>query len=99
MSRAAGIERIICIMLTTLLTLFLAAIPLPQKPDHYVTDHAGVIPADRVEAIDAKLKAFEQATSDQVIVYVDKKIPDGTTLEEMGAQAIHQWGMVREGNE
>ena len=29
-----------------------------------------------------ELKAFEQRTSDQVLVYVDKKVPDGTTLEE-----------------
>src|SRR4051794_10975310 len=93
MRRAAGIGRIICSMFTTLLSLFLATIPLPAKPARYVTDNAGVLAADRAEAIDAKLKAFEQATSDQIIVYIDKKVPEGTTLEEMGAQAIRQWGV------
>jgi len=73
--------------------MFLAAITLPPKPDHYVTDHAGVLAADRATAIDEKLKSFEKATSDQIIVYIDKKIPDGTTLEEMGAQAIRDWGV------
>src|SRR4051794_34602402 len=91
MSRAAGIARIICIMLTPLLTLFLAVITVPPKPDHYVTDHAGVLPADRLEAIDAKLKSFEQSTSNQIIVYIDHKVPDGTTLEEMGSQALRDW--------
>ena len=58
-------------MFTTLLTLFLAAITLPPRPDHYVTDHAGVLPADRLESIDAKLKSFADSTSTQVIVYID----------------------------
>lgn len=86
-------------MLTTLLSLFLAAISLPPKPDHYVTDRAGVIPADRAAAIDARLKSFEQSTSDQVLVYVDRKVPVGTTLEEMSAQAIHQWGVGQKGKD
>ena len=86
-------------MFAPLLSLFLAAITLPPKPDHYVTDRAGVLPADRVEAIDAKLKAFEQSTSTQLIIYVDKKIPDGTTLEEMGAQAIREWGVGQKGKD
>jgi uncharacterized protein len=31
-----------------------------------------------------------------VLVYVDKKVPEGTTLEEMTAQAIHEWGVGNE---
>jgi uncharacterized protein len=79
-------------MFTLLLALVLA-IPLPAKPARYVTDNAGVLPADRAEQLDQKLKVFEQQTSDQVLVYIDKRVPEGTTLEEMGAQAIRQWGV------
>jgi len=79
-------------MFVSLLALLLA-IPIPAKPTHYVTDNAGVLPADRAEKLDQKLKVFEQQTSDQVLVYVDKHVPEGTTLEEMGAQAIHEWGI------
>jgi uncharacterized protein len=86
-------------MLTTLLTVFLAAIALPPKPDHFVTDHAGVLASDRATAIDEKLKSFEKSTSTQIIVYIDKKIPEGTTLEEMGAQAIHEWGVGQKGKD
>jgi len=82
-------------MLTLLLALTLA-IPLPAKPTRYVTDNAGVLPADRLESLDQKLKVFEERTSDQVLVYIDKRVPDGTTLEEMGAQAIRQWGVGQE---
>jgi uncharacterized protein len=79
-------------MITLLLALALA-VPLPAKPARYVTDNAGVLPADRLESLDQKLKVFEQRTSDQVIVYIDKRVPEGTTLEEMGSQAIHEWGV------
>lgn len=79
-------------MFVSLLTLLLA-IPIPAKPTHYVTDNAGALPADRAERLDQKLKVFEQQTSDQVLVYVDKHVPEGTTIEEMGAQAIHEWGI------
>ncbi|HEV8431833.1 MAG TPA: TPM domain-containing protein [Thermoanaerobaculia bacterium] len=80
-------------MLSTLFLTFLLAIPLPTKPAHYVTDNAGALSGDTAARLDQKLKAFEERTSDQVLVYVDKKVPEGTTLEEMGAQAIHQWGV------
>ena len=80
-------------MFTTLFLSLLLAIPLPSKPTHYVTDNAGVLAPDKAEQLDQKLKAFEQRTSDQVLVYVDKHVPEGTTLEEMGAQAMRQWGV------
>ena len=80
-------------MLATLLTLLLGTIVLPPKPVRYVTDNAGVLPVDRAEAIDAKLKSFEQATSNQIIVYIDHKVPAGTTLEEMSSQAVREWGV------
>jgi uncharacterized protein len=80
-------------MLSTLFLAALLAIPLPAKPAQYVTDNAGVLPADKAERLDQKLKAFEQQTSDQVLVFIDKKVPDGTTLEEMSAQAIRDWGV------
>lgn len=80
-------------MFSTLFLSLLLAIPIPGKPAHYVTDNAGVLASDKAAQLDQKLKAFEQQTSDQVLVYVDKKVPEGTTLEEMGAQAIRQWGV------
>jgi len=84
-------------MFASLLTLLLGTIVLPPKPARYVTDNAGVLPADRAEAIDAKLKSFEQSTSDQIIVYIDRKVPDGTTLEEMSSQAVREWGVGQKG--
>jgi uncharacterized protein len=77
--------------------LLLTAIALPPKPDHYVTDRAGVLfnPA----ALDAKLADFERKTSDQILVYVDRHLPPDTTIEEMGSEAMRKWGVGQKGKD
>jgi uncharacterized protein len=72
--------------------------PVPPKPDRYVTDLAGVFPSGRADALNEKLAAFERETSAQVLVYIAPKVPEGTTLEELGAAAIRSWGVGQKGN-
>jgi uncharacterized protein len=73
-----------------------AQVPLPPAPTKYVTDAADVIPDDREQALNERLAEFERTTTHQVIVYVDRNIPEGTTLEEMGAEAIRTWAVGQE---
>ena len=75
----------------------LLAILLPQKPHHYVTDRAGVIRNPAL--LDKKLANFERLTSDQILVYVDQHLPPDTTIEEMGSEAIRQWGVGQKGKD
>jgi uncharacterized protein len=88
--------------------LFLAAValalsgraeppPAPPRPGKYVTDLADAIPADRASALNEKLAGFERETSSQVLVYVDRKVPEGTTLEEFANRAFHAWGVGQKG--
>ncbi len=79
--------------------LFLAAFALPPKPAHYVTDNAGILGDARVSALNEKLAQFERATSNQVLVYVDRDLPPDTTIEEMGAEAIRKWGVGQKGKD
>ncbi len=93
-----------CLLITTLLLLAntpatVISVPLPPKPVRYVTDHAGVLPPGQVEKLDAKLADFERATSDQVLVYIDRNLPEGTTLEEMSSEAIRRWGVGQKGKD
>jgi uncharacterized protein len=76
-----------------------ATTPLPPRPSRYVTDRAGVFAANpaRLTALEQQLAAFERETSNQVIVYIDRDLPPGTTLEEMGAAAIRSWGVGQKG--
>src|SRR5881227_2318504 len=79
------------------LLALLAAIALPPKPDHYVTDRAGVLV--NAEALNEKLANFERQTSDQVLVYVDQHLPPDTSIEEMGSEAMRRWGVGQKGKD
>ena len=84
--------RRILLLLAAALPL-LANGPLPPPPSAYVTDAAGVIPDAREIALNEVLARHEQETGNQILVYVDRRVPAGTTLEEMGAEAIRTWGV------
>src|SRR5438105_1124483 len=96
MRRAAGILRHYIGWMLTILGL-IAAIALPPKPTHYVTDRAGVV--TNAKALDDKLAQFERDTSDQILVYVDQHLPPDTTIEEMGSEAMHKWGVGQKGKD
>lgn len=79
------------------LLLLLAAVSLPPKPAHYVTDRAGVV--KNADALNEKLANFERQTSDQILVYTDQHLPADTTIEEMGAEAMRKWGVGQKGKD
>lgn len=71
--------------------------PVLPKPTRYVTDTTGVVPSGRAAALNEKLAAFERETSDQILVYVADRVPEGTTLEELGARSMRDWGVGQKG--
>ena len=72
---------------------------VPPRPPKYATDRTGRLPAARVAALNEKLAAFERQTSTQVLVYVDARLPAGTTLEEFTNAAFHEWGIGQKGKD
>ncbi len=68
---------------------------IPEKPQRYVTDRAGVFGPGEAEALNAKLEQFERDTSDQILVWVDRKLPEGFTLEDFTVRAGQKWGAGR----
>ena len=65
---------------------------IPPKPARYVTDRADVLGPGGAEALNAKLEQFERDTSNQVLVWIDPKIPEGFTLEDFTVRAGQKWG-------
>ncbi|HKD19733.1 MAG TPA: TPM domain-containing protein, partial [Thermoanaerobaculia bacterium] len=65
---------------------------IPEKPQRYVTDRAGVFGPGQAEALNARLEQFERDTSNQLLVWVDRKIPEGFTLEDFTVRAAQKWG-------
>ncbi len=70
---------------------------LPPKPERYVTDRAGVLPSDRAESLNAQLERFEQDTSNQFLVWIDRKVPDDFALEEFTVAAARKWAAGQAG--
>ncbi len=60
---------------------------IPEKPQRYVTDRAGVFGPGEAEALNARLEQFERDTSNQILVWVDQKLPEGFTLEDFTVRA------------
>ena len=65
---------------------------IPPKPQRYVTDRAGVLGPGEPEALNAKLEQFERDTSNQILVWIDSKVPEGFTLEDFTVRAAQKWG-------
>src|SRR5262249_56837106 len=77
--------------------LLLAASPTLEKPARYATDKAGVVPAARLDALNESLAAFERETSNQILVYVDRRRPPDTTLDELAAATYRSWAIGQKG--
>jgi uncharacterized protein len=69
---------------------------LPPKPTRYVTDRADVL-GERAEALNARLEEFERETSNQMLVWVDRRIPENFTLEEFTVAAARKWAAGQAG--
>ena len=68
-----------------------AADPLPAAPQQFVTDEAGVIPSDVLAELNSQLAAFERETSNQVVVVVYPKLPEGAELDDYAQQLFEAW--------
>ena len=70
---------------------------LPAKPTRYVTDRAGVFSGGRAEALNSRLEDFEKETSNQMLVWVDSRIPENFALEEFTVAAARKWAAGQAG--
>lgn len=75
----------------------LAAFQIPPKPDRYVTDTAGVLPADRAEALNGRLEQFERETSNQIVVWIAPRLPQDAVLEEFTVAVARKWAVGQAG--
>lgn len=69
----------------------------PPRPQRYVTDLAGVLDADRASKLNETLAQFERQTSNQLLIYVARSVPDGTSMEEVATASFAEWGIGQRG--
>jgi uncharacterized protein len=55
------------------------------------------VSAPAANRLNEKLAAFERETSNQVVFWIDRRVPEGTTLEEFANRCVHEWGVGRKG--
>ena len=94
MPRACGHFRlwaVLALLFSGALTLR-AETPLPPKPDRYFNDYAHVVAPDVGQRLNAKLEQFERDTSNQVLVAIFQKLPEGTYLEDYTIKTFQSWG-------
>ena len=79
------------IVLSTCLTAPLAfSLEIPKRPDGYVTDHAGVLSPQTKSKLESALRAYENKTSNQVVVAIFKSL-EGGALEDFSIKLAEAW--------
>jgi uncharacterized protein len=64
---------------------------LPPKPAGYFTDEPGLIDATTAHAINEELAQFERDTSNQILVAIYPKLPDGEDLASYAIATGNLW--------
>jgi len=83
---------LIAIALALLPQLVRAQPQAPPPPANFFTDAAGVVPADAAVRIEQRLREFEKASSNQVLVIVADRVPEGyASLEEYTNRTAQAW--------
>ncbi|WP_082143820.1 TPM domain-containing protein [Nitratireductor soli] len=82
------------------LALFVSAVSAAELPalTGRVVDNAGIIDAASEEALTARLAAFEQKSSDQIVVATISSL-DGEALEPYANRLFRAWGLGQAGED
>src|SRR5512144_2276165 len=67
---------------------------LPPPPKAYFNDYAGLVSTEDAQRLDAKLRAFADQTSTQVVVAVFRKLPS-PSLEDFTVRTAQSWRVGR----
>jgi uncharacterized protein len=65
--------------------------PIPAAPTAFFNDYAGLVPADRAQALNAKLRQFADETSTQILVTVFDRLPEDDVLEDFTSRTAQAW--------
>jgi uncharacterized protein len=95
--RGAGLSAFLAAFATAAATsaFAVAAEKLPPPPAHYFNDYAGLVGAADAQRLDAKLKAFDEQTSNQVVVAIFPELPS-PSLEDFTIRTAQSWRAGRE---
>lgn len=85
-----------CLIWILFLPFFVKAQSFPAKPSNYVTDETGTLSGSAQSALNTKLRAFEDSTSNQIFVYIAPTL-DGRDIEGYSQELFHNWKIGQAG--
>jgi uncharacterized protein len=65
--------------------------PLPAAPRRHFNDYAGLVTPSLAHRLDAELDQFERDTSNQILVAILRRLPDGAAVEDFTVRTFHAW--------
>lgn len=89
---------------TFLVLLFLSSVPsagaleVPERPEGYVTDRAGVLSSQTKSRLEAYLTAYERETTNQVVVAVFPSL-EGEAVEDFSIRLAERWKVGQTGKD
>lgn len=75
------------------LQIVYGASPLPPVPAKFVTDSAGILSSATISQLNAKLEAFQDKTSNQVVVAIMPEVPADYAMEDFTQRTFASWGV------
>src|SRR3989337_896869 len=63
----------------------------PPVPREFVSDQADILPPDAEARLSARLKQFDDETSNQVLVAIFPSLPQGAALEDFTVRTATAW--------
>ncbi|HEY5894108.1 MAG TPA: TPM domain-containing protein [Chthoniobacterales bacterium] len=83
----------VALLVCGLLTQICTAESLPPKPTRYVSDRALVLDDATSEALNQRLANFERETSNQIVVAIFSRLPEGAEIAQYATEVFHAWGV------
>lgn len=78
--------------LSVLLPLSALAFTIPARPAGFVNDYAGMLTSDQVSQLEAKVRAFEKSTTDEIAVVTIPSL-DGDVIENVAQDIFTKWSI------
>ncbi|MBV9672557.1 MAG: TPM domain-containing protein [Verrucomicrobia bacterium] len=66
-------------------------ITLPPAPPRYFNDFANIVSGETAQRLNQRLADFERQTSNQIVVVVYPKLPEGVALDDYAQQVFRAW--------
>ncbi len=64
---------------------------LPDKPDSWVNDYAGVLSDSEIRTLNSELSGLQQRSSNQIFIALFNRMPENTYLEDFTVKLYEKW--------